>query len=176
MSRLQLSRKSCEASIGGPAWPSVSFPSWLYDIAVGASRVCFPAQSTTIGRLAQRLGTEIGSRSHAVPHPGAEVVLHATADARIVLIGGAPIDGERHIWWNFVSSSNARIEQAKRDWKEGRFPKVPGTRSNRYHFQNETETRPPRQCVLLTIEIRRTMYALWQNRSSGTRGVTTSLG
>ena len=54
------------------------------------------------------------------------MVLHATADARIVLIGGAPIDGERHIWWNFVSSSNARIEQAKRDWKEGRFPKVPG--------------------------------------------------
>ena len=57
---------------------------------------------------------------------GAEVALHATADARIVLIGGAPIDGERHIWWNFVSSSSARIEQAKRDWKEGRFPKVPG--------------------------------------------------
>jgi hypothetical protein len=66
------------------------------------------------------------TRPHAVLHPGAEVVLHATADARIVLIGGAPIDGERHIWWNFVSSSNARIEQAKRDWKEGRFPKVPG--------------------------------------------------
>lgn len=57
---------------------------------------------------------------------GAEVTLYATADARIVLIGGAPIDGERHIWWNFVSSSSARIEQAKRDWKEHRFPKVPG--------------------------------------------------
>jgi redox-sensitive bicupin YhaK (pirin superfamily) len=57
---------------------------------------------------------------------GAEVVLRATTDARISLIGGAPIDGERHIWWNFVSSSEARIEQAKRDWKEGRFPKVPG--------------------------------------------------
>ena len=57
---------------------------------------------------------------------GAEVVLRASADARIVLIGGAPIDGERHIWWNFVSSSEARIEQAKRDWEEGRFPKVPG--------------------------------------------------
>jgi len=64
---------------------------------------------------------------------GAEVALHATADARIVLIGGAPIDGERHIWWNFVSSSEARIEQAKRDWKEGRFPKVPG---------DETESIP----------------------------------
>ena len=57
---------------------------------------------------------------------GAGVTLYATADARIVLIGGAPIDGERHIWWNFVSSSSARIEQAKRDWKEHRFPKVPG--------------------------------------------------
>jgi redox-sensitive bicupin YhaK (pirin superfamily) len=56
---------------------------------------------------------------------GAEVVLRATTDVRIALIGGAPI-GERHIWWNFVSSSEARIEQAKRDWKEGRFPKVPG--------------------------------------------------
>jgi redox-sensitive bicupin YhaK (pirin superfamily) len=57
---------------------------------------------------------------------GAEVALRATTDARIALIGGAPIDGDRHIWWNFVSSSKARIEQAKRDWKEGRFPKVPG--------------------------------------------------
>ncbi len=57
---------------------------------------------------------------------GADVLLRATTDARIVLLGGSPIDGERHIWWNFVSSSKARIEQAKHDWKEGRFPKVPG--------------------------------------------------
>jgi redox-sensitive bicupin YhaK (pirin superfamily) len=57
---------------------------------------------------------------------GADLALRATTDARIALIGGAPIDGERHIWWNFVSSSEARIEQAKRDWKEARFPKVPG--------------------------------------------------
>ncbi|MBV8091185.1 MAG: pirin family protein [Alphaproteobacteria bacterium] len=64
---------------------------------------------------------------------GAEVALRATTDARVALIGGAPIDGERHIWWNFVSSSEARIEQAKRDWQEGRFPKVPG---------DETESIP----------------------------------
>jgi redox-sensitive bicupin YhaK (pirin superfamily) len=57
---------------------------------------------------------------------GAELVLRAVTDVRLALIGGAPIDGERHIWWNFVSSSNARIEQAKRDWQEGRLPKVPG--------------------------------------------------
>jgi redox-sensitive bicupin YhaK (pirin superfamily) len=57
---------------------------------------------------------------------GAPSTLRATSAARVALIGGAPIDGERHIFWNFVSSSQARIEQAKHDWQEGRFPKVPG--------------------------------------------------
>jgi redox-sensitive bicupin YhaK (pirin superfamily) len=57
---------------------------------------------------------------------GARASLRALTDARVALIGGAPIDGERHIFWNFVSSSRARIEQAKRDWREGRFPRVPG--------------------------------------------------
>jgi len=58
--------------------------------------------------------------------PGAPATLRAVSDARVALVGGAAIDGERHIFWNFVSSSQARIEQAKRDWREGRFPKVPG--------------------------------------------------
>jgi hypothetical protein len=55
----------------------------------------------------------------------------AFADA---LSGGAPVDGERHIWWNFVSSSKDRIEQAKEDWKEGRFPKVPGDTTAKAHL------------------------------------------
>jgi redox-sensitive bicupin YhaK (pirin superfamily) len=58
--------------------------------------------------------------------PGAEVVLRAESPARAVLLGGATLEGPRHIFWNFVSSSRERIENAKRDWKEGRFPKVPG--------------------------------------------------
>lgn len=58
--------------------------------------------------------------------PGPTPLLRAELDARVVLIGGAPLDGERHIWWNFVSSSRERIAQAKRDWKEGRIPPVPG--------------------------------------------------
>ncbi|HEV2270043.1 MAG TPA: pirin family protein [Steroidobacteraceae bacterium] len=58
--------------------------------------------------------------------PGASATLRAVNDARVALIGGAPIDGDRHIFWNFVSSSQARIEQAKRDWRAGRFAKVPG--------------------------------------------------
>ena len=44
----------------------------------------------------------------------------------VVLVGGAPLDGERYLFWNFVSSSKERLEKAKLDWKEGRFPKVPG--------------------------------------------------
>ena len=46
--------------------------------------------------------------------------------AKLMLLGGAAMDGPRHIWWNFVSSSKERIEKAKADWKEGRFAKVPG--------------------------------------------------
>jgi redox-sensitive bicupin YhaK (pirin superfamily) len=57
---------------------------------------------------------------------GASVALRAESPARIVLLGGAPLDGRRYIHWNFVSSSRERIEQAKREWKERRFPTVPG--------------------------------------------------
>jgi redox-sensitive bicupin YhaK (pirin superfamily) len=43
-----------------------------------------------------------------------------------MLLGGAPLDGPRHLWWNFVSSSPERIERAKLDWREQRFAAVPG--------------------------------------------------
>jgi hypothetical protein len=43
-----------------------------------------------------------------------------------MLLGGAAMEGPRHIWWNFVSSSRERIEQAKEDWRMGRFEPVPG--------------------------------------------------
>lgn len=58
--------------------------------------------------------------------PGLEVALRAESDSRIVLVGGAPLDGKRYIEWNFVSSSKERLAQARRDWKEQRFPRVPG--------------------------------------------------
>jgi redox-sensitive bicupin YhaK (pirin superfamily) len=58
--------------------------------------------------------------------PGVEAVLHSQSASRVVLLGGAPIDGVRHIWWNFVSSSRERIEKAKQDWKQRRFANVPG--------------------------------------------------
>jgi redox-sensitive bicupin YhaK (pirin superfamily) len=59
--------------------------------------------------------------------PGAEITLSApeSSGTRLMLLGGEPMDGPRHIWWNFVSSSTERIEQAKEDWKAGRFAPVP---------------------------------------------------
>lgn len=57
---------------------------------------------------------------------GSSPVVCADSRTRLMLIGGAPLDGPRHIDWNFVSSSKERIEQAKRDWRERRFPTVPG--------------------------------------------------
>jgi redox-sensitive bicupin YhaK (pirin superfamily) len=58
--------------------------------------------------------------------PGEEVTLYADAPARVMLLGGAPLDGPRHIWWNFVSSSKDRIERAKQEWKSGAFGTIPG--------------------------------------------------
>lgn len=58
--------------------------------------------------------------------PGKSITVKATSAARMILLGGEPMDGPRYVWWNFVSSSRERIEQAKADWKTGRFAPVPG--------------------------------------------------
>ena len=51
--------------------------------------------------------------------------LEATCDSHVMIVGGAKF-GKRHLWWNYVSSSQQRIEQAKQDWRENRFDAVPG--------------------------------------------------
>jgi redox-sensitive bicupin YhaK (pirin superfamily) len=70
-------------------------------------------------------GTEWTEGTMAVLRAGAALALDANADARLMLLGGESV-GPRHIWWNFVSSSAERIEQAKRDWLNGAFGTVPG--------------------------------------------------
>ena len=52
--------------------------------------------------------------------------LHASSAARVAVLGGAPLESARHIWWNFVASSPERIERAKHDWADGKFAPVPG--------------------------------------------------
>lgn len=82
--------------------------------AVYVAQGSLKAQSTTIPEHSMAIFTD-----------AVGVVLEATEESRIAIIGGARV-GERFIEWNFVSSRKERIEQAKRDWKQGRFPKVPG--------------------------------------------------
>ena len=58
--------------------------------------------------------------------PGDEIVVESEQGAHFMLFGGASLGSQRYIWWNFVSSSRERIEQAKEEWKTGRFDIVPG--------------------------------------------------
>ena len=55
-----------------------------------------------------------------------DVTFRANEETQLVVVGGEPLDGPRIAWWNFVSSSRERIEQAKADWQAGRFAQVPG--------------------------------------------------
>ena len=71
-------------------------------------------------------GERYEAGSMLVLKPGSQPRIIAQGPARLMLLGGAPLDGERYLWWNFVSSSKDRIEQAKTDWKSGRFTMVPG--------------------------------------------------
>ncbi len=58
--------------------------------------------------------------------PRDAITILARQDSRFMMLGGEPMDGPRHIWWNFVSSSKERIEQAKEEWRTGRLGIVPG--------------------------------------------------
>jgi redox-sensitive bicupin YhaK (pirin superfamily) len=60
-----------------------------------------------------------------VVRPGTRATLRSAGGGHVMLCGGAPLDGPRHVWWNFVSSRRDRIEQAKRDWQAELFPVVP---------------------------------------------------
>jgi redox-sensitive bicupin YhaK (pirin superfamily) len=71
-------------------------------------------------------GQKVDAGRLTVLRPRLAVTMTARSSARAMLLGGAALDGPRHVWWNFVSSSAERIEQAKADWREGRFGKVAG--------------------------------------------------
>ena len=82
-------------------------------VYVAEGEIEVAGQSFTEGRL-------------LVFRPGDHITLRAKSNARVMLLGGEPMDGPRYIWWNFVSSSKDRIEAAKDDWKQARFAIVPG--------------------------------------------------
>jgi hypothetical protein len=98
------------------------------------ARLEVPAQHEERAAYVVEGTLELGSSSSPfkagrllVFRPGVEIVLTApSSPVRLMLLGGEPMDGPRHVWWNFVSSSKERIEQAKAEWKAGRFAPVPG--------------------------------------------------
>jgi redox-sensitive bicupin YhaK (pirin superfamily) len=62
----------------------------------------------------------------AVLKNGASASVSSPGGAHLMICGGDTLEGERIVWWNFVNSSRERLEEAKRDWKEGKFDDVPG--------------------------------------------------
>lgn len=115
----------------GVASPVKVFADTLYVEAQlhAGQRIALPSADERAVYVAQgnlKVGdTAIAEHAMAVFADVAGVVLEATSESRIAIIGGQHL-GQRFIEWNFVSSRKERIEQAKRDWQEGRFAKVPG--------------------------------------------------
>jgi len=105
----------------------------FYAAATLAAGASLPLDAVHEERAAYLLhgGVEIDGNLYApgrllVFAPGQALTLRAREAARVLLFGGEPLDGPRHLWWNFVSSRKERIEQAKEDWKTSRFGQVPG--------------------------------------------------
>ncbi len=71
-------------------------------------------------------GEALRQRELALFAPGKERHIRATSDAHVVLLGGVPLDAPRYLWWNFVASSEAKLEQARQAWREQRWPMVAG--------------------------------------------------
>ncbi|WP_119157273.1 pirin family protein [Caldimonas tepidiphila] len=118
----------------GERSPVPTFSEMLYADAALApgARLALPAELAERAAYVVSGEVEVGGQRFAsgrllVFAPGREIVLGAgPGPARLVLFGGEPLDGPRYVWWNFVSSSRERIEQAKADWQAGRFDAVPG--------------------------------------------------
>jgi redox-sensitive bicupin YhaK (pirin superfamily) len=119
----------------GSAWgltsPVITFADTVYAEAamtLGQTLLTPAAQQMAVyvASGSVRIGTQVvGPCTLVVLQDNTQVTLEAGGDARLAFIGGEPI-GERFIEWNFVSSRKQRIEQAKEDWRQGRFPLVKG--------------------------------------------------
>jgi redox-sensitive bicupin YhaK (pirin superfamily) len=106
---------------------------WLYAevvLGAGASAPLDPDQEERAIYVAEGeveiAGDSFGAPQLLVFRPGDRITVRATRPARLMFLGGAALEGPRYIWWNFVSSRKERIDQAKEDWKTGRFAPVPG--------------------------------------------------
>jgi hypothetical protein len=120
-------------SILGEASPvKTSSPMFYADVslAAGASIPLDPEYEEraiyTVDGEIEIAGDTFRSGALLVFRPGDRITIRAKMNARFMMLGGEPMDGPRYIWWNFVSSRKERIDQAKTDWKQARFDRVPG--------------------------------------------------
>lgn len=120
-------------SLWGVTAPTKQHAETIYaDIAMEAgASLLIDAQADERGILvamgsASLDGQALETHSLYILQPGVPMTLRASTDARVMLLGGEAFKTPRHVWWNFVSSSRDRINQAKDDWRAGRFPLVPG--------------------------------------------------
>ncbi|MBO9576834.1 MAG: pirin family protein [Sphingobium sp.] len=123
-------------SSDGMTSPVRTFSDMLYADVVLEAGARYRLKAEHIERAAYVITGEVGvegqtgtfaSMELVVFKPGAEIVLRAVnGPARLMLVGGEPLPEARNIYWNFVSSSTDRIEQAKEDWRQDRFAHVPG--------------------------------------------------
>jgi redox-sensitive bicupin YhaK (pirin superfamily) len=123
----------------GQSSPVGMLSEWLYAeviLAAGAQAPLDPEPEERAIYVAEGeiiiAGETFAAPQLLIFRPGDRIAVRATRPARLMYLGGAALDGPRYIWWNFVSSRRERIEQAKDDWKTGRFASVP----------NETEFIP----------------------------------
>lgn len=128
-----LSVRVVAGALFGARSPVRVFSETIYADAVmdAGARLEIPADHEERAAFVAEGAVEESGAAHGpgqllVLRPGAPVVLRATSAARVLVLGGDAMDGPRHIWWNFVSSSPERIEQAAADWAMGRFAPVPG--------------------------------------------------
>jgi redox-sensitive bicupin YhaK (pirin superfamily) len=124
--------------IAGTGWGlaapvAVSSPLFYADAALApGAALPLPAEHEERGAYVLQGAVEVaGTRFEAgrmlLFRAGDRLALRAGPEgARLLLLGGAAMDGPRFLFWNFVASSRERIEQAKADWKAGRFGKIPG--------------------------------------------------
>jgi redox-sensitive bicupin YhaK (pirin superfamily) len=120
-------------SLWGHTAPTTQHSETIYAEIVLAPGGAIPVDSVADERAVMLVGGEASIDGVplvlyelAVLAPGDAMRLASERGGQVMLLGGAAIGSPRHVWWNFVSSSRERINQAKDDWRQGRFPTVPG--------------------------------------------------
>jgi redox-sensitive bicupin YhaK (pirin superfamily) len=116
----------------GKTSPVATVSDWFYvEVALGAG-MSVPLDADHEERAIYVVSGEVeiaGDRFEGprllIFKPGDRITVRATQPTVMMFLGGTALEGPRYIWWNFVSSSKERIEQAKEDWKQGRFGQVP---------------------------------------------------